>query len=349
MAAARANPDVIEALFSRGVYPWLSSAVALVPSLVGFSVAEWAALAFVVALVAYVGRGARRLVRAHGGRSRRWQAYRLATGLIGIVGAVWLAFMLLCGLNYYRHTFAEDAGFDVRPSSTEELIALCDELAAEADERRAQLGGVDPGAYAASRGGFEAYARRAVEAVGALADDYPVLARPLYSPPKPVLASELMSYADIAGMFFPWTVESNVNVDPPFHAQPATMAHELAHQCGFMREDEANFIAYLACGRSDDELVRYSGTMLALDYALGALAREDPQAAAAVREGLSEEVRADRRASAAFWAAYEGPVAQVSHAANNAYLRANDQSDGTRSYGRMVDLLLAERRGRAQG
>ena len=56
-----------------------------------------------------------------------------------------------------------------------------------------------------------------------------------------------MSYADIAGMYFPFTVESNINADGPFFTIPATMGHEMAHQCGFMREDEANFIGYLAC------------------------------------------------------------------------------------------------------
>ena len=139
----------------------------------------------------------------------------------------------------------------------------------------------------------------------------PALARPLYSPPKPVLFSELMSYADIAGMYFPFTVESNINTDGPFFTIPATMGHEMAHQCGFMREDEANFIGYLACKDATDPLTRYSGYSLAYDYALSAL---------------------------------EGPVAEASNAANNAYLKANQQQDGTRSYGRMVDLLLAEAR-----
>ena len=54
--------------------------------------------------------------------------------------------------------------------------------------------------------------RESVEAMRKLAEQYPVLDRPLYSPPKPVLASELMSYANIGGMFFPFTMESNINV-----------------------------------------------------------------------------------------------------------------------------------------
>ena len=153
-----------------------------------------------------------------------------------------------------------------------------------------------------------------------------------------------MSYADIAGMYFPFTVESNINVDGPFFTIPATMGHEMAHQCGFMREDEANFIGYLACKDASDPLTRYSGYSLAYDYALSALVKADRDTAVAVNDGLSEEVKADRRARAEYLKHFEGPVAEASNAANNAYLKANQQQDGTRSYGRMVDLLLAEAR-----
>ena len=79
-----------------------------------------------------------------------------------------------------------------------------------------------------------------------------------------MLFSELMSYADIAGMYFPFTVESNINTDGPFFTIPATMGHEMAHQCGFMREDEANFIGYLACRKSDSPEFRYSLRLRAL-------------------------------------------------------------------------------------
>lgn len=158
----------------------------------------------------------------------------------------------------------------------------------------------------------------------------------------------MLSYLDIAGMYFPFTVESNINVDGPFFTIPATMGHELAHQCGFMREDEANFIGYLSCKQSADPLTRYSGYSLAYDYALSALIRTDREAAVAVNDTLSKAVRADRVARAEYLKQFEGPVAEASNAANNAYLKANQQTDGTRSYGRMVDLLLAEARQEAK-
>lgn len=339
--AASANPSLTEAWFSRGIYPWLSSAWGFLPSLAPFSVAQWvvaAALAFCVGwlvfyLVAFVrGKGERRFV-----------LWRALTTMLAALSVAYCIFALMCGLNYYRHTFAEDAGFELRESSTDELAALCEDLVAHMNEARAEVEG-NPDEYAESRGGFWTYSHETVANMEALAERYPALARPLYSPPKPVLFSELMSYADIAGMYFPFTVESNINVDGPFFTIPATMGHEMAHQCGFMREDEANFIGYLACKDAADPLTRYSGYSLAYDYSIGALARVDRERAAGIADTLSEAVKADRQARTAYLKQFEGPVAEMSNAANNAYLKANQQTDGTRSYGRMVDLLLAEAR-----
>ena len=380
--AASANPSLTETWFSRGVYPWLSSAWGFLPSLAPFSVAQWivvAALAFCVGwLVFYL------VVFVRGRGRRRFVAWRAVATMLAVLSVAYCIFALMCGLNYYRHTFAEDAGFELRESSTAELTALCESLAGSMNDSRAEVtsaaarnegdaagssigngaaqtqgpladarenaartdadAAAIPNEYAQSRGGFWTYSRETVTNMEALAERYPALARPLYSPPKPVSFSELMSYADIAGMYFPFTVESNINADGPFFTIPATMGHEMAHQCGFMREDEANFIGYLACKDAADPLTRYSGYSLAYDYALSALIRADRDAAAVVNDGLSEEVKADRQARAEYLKQYEGPVAEASNAANNAYLKANQQQDGTRSYGRMVDLLLAEAR-----
>lgn len=68
-----------------------------------------------------------------------------------------------------------------------------------------------------------------------------------------------MSYLDISGIYCPFTFEANVNVHMNDVLIPVTMCHELSHLSGYMREDEANFIAFLACLQSDDPEFRYSG------------------------------------------------------------------------------------------
>ena len=41
------------------------------------------------------------------------------------------------------------------------------------------------------------------------------------------------------------------------------------------------------------------------------------------------------------WQRYEGKVAEVSESVNNTYLVIQGAPDGVRSYGRVVDLMLA--------
>ncbi|MEC4295437.1 DUF3810 domain-containing protein [Adlercreutzia shanghongiae] len=358
---AQGNPGAADAMFSRGIYPWISSAWGFLPSLAPFSVAQWAVVAFLVFCIGWLAFYVIAFVRDKGERGLVvWKA--LAT-LLAVVSVGYFTFALMCGLNYYRHTFAEEAGFTLQESTTDELTTLCESLAENVNETRDEVAeaveGPDsaskadgvanaqvPDVYAESRGGFWTYSHETVANMQVLAEKYPALSRPLYSPPKPVLFSELLSYADIAGMYFPFTVESNINTDGPFFTIPATMGHEMAHQCGFMREDEANFIGYLVCKDAADPLTRYSGYSLAYDYAIGALNRVDHERAIAINDTLSEAVKADRRARSEYLKQFEGPVAEASNAANNAYLKANQQTDGTRSYGRMVDLLLAEQRAR---
>lgn len=357
---AQANSGATDTVFSRGIYPWISSAWGFLPSLAPFSVAQWVVVAFLVFCVGWLAFYVIAFVRGKG--ERGLVAWKALTTLLAVVSVGYFIFALMCGLNYYRHTFAEEAGFTLQESTTDELAALCESLAenvnatrgevaeaVEGPDSKSEADGVSakaPDIYAESRGGFWTYSHETVENMQVLAEKYPALSRPLYSPPKPVLFSELMSYADIAGMYFPFTVESNINTDGPFFTIPATMGHEMAHQCGFMREDEANFIGYLACKDAADPLTRYSGYSLAYDYAIGALNRVGHERAVAINDTLSEAVRADRQARSEYLKQFEGPVAEASNAANNAYLKANQQTDGTRSYGRMVDLLLAEQRSR---
>ena len=114
---------------------------------------------------------------------------------------------------------------------------------------------------------------------------------------------------------------------------------------GFMREDEANYLGYLACIRYGDPVLEYSGTMLALVYCVNALKKSAPELYADVRAHYSDAVRRDLIADAAYWKQYDDqPASEFGEKMNDTYLKANAQSEGTKSYGAMVDLLLAEYR-----
>ena len=184
----------------------------------------------------------------------------------------------------------------------------------------------------------------AVEAMQKLSEKYEVL-EGYYPEPKSVILSKYMSEFNITGVYFPWTVEANVNTDIPVYWLGETMCHELSHLRGFMREDEANFIGYLACVNSGEPELVYSGYMEAVINAMNRLYADSPELWRELAAGYSEGVIADMVANSEYWDQYEDTVAsEVGEKVNDAYLKANNQIDGTKSYGRMVDLLLAEMR-----
>ena len=267
-----------------------------------------------------------------------------AKGLINILCAlsvVVFAFTLLGGLNYYRYNFSYYSNLEVDKYSVEELYGLTKTLAEQANDLRSKVPVVDDnGVFKLSMNNFE-LAKEANRAMKSLSEEYPVF-RGRYAPPKPVLLSSLMSYAEITGIFIPFTMEANVNVDIEDFSIPYTMLHEMAHQRGFMREDEANFIAYLVGIKSGNVEFMYSSTMLALISSGNALYKQNSDMYFEIRSSYSEGVVKDIRAQIEYWTKYEDTVVStVSNRINDTYLKANAQADGVKSYGRMVDLLLA--------
>jgi hypothetical protein len=60
-----------------------------------------------------------------------------------------------------------------------------------------------------------------------------------------------------------------------------------------------------------------------------------------LRATYCEQLLTDNNQYAAHWGQYEGKVSEKATAVNNTYLQVQGQEDGVKSYGRMVDLMLA--------
>ncbi len=159
---------------------------------------------------------------------------------------------------------------------------------------------------------------------------------------KPIIFSEPMTYTHISGVYSYFTGESNINTNFPDYTIPYTAAHELAHQRGIAREDEANFMAFLACIESDDPYIKYSGYMSVYEYVLSALYRADKKLYNTAMKTCSPFLNKEMLAYNKFFDKYEKNVAAtVSNTVNNGFLQSQGQSAGTRSYGMVVDLAVA--------
>ncbi len=170
-----------------------------------------------------------------------------------------------------------------------------------------------------------------------------------YSRVKPIMLSGLMSYTHITGVYTFFTGEANANVHFPDYTVPFTAAHELAHQRGVAREDEANMIAFLVCMESDDAYIRYSALLNVYEYVASALYSADKTLYASVYQTLSPTIIQEELAYARFFEKYgDNALAKISETTNDIYLQSQGATAGTRSYNLVVDLTVAYYRPRFQ-
>jgi hypothetical protein len=157
------------------------------------------------------------------------------------------------------------------------------------------------------------------------------------------MLSELMCHGHITGIFTFYSMESNYNTNDVPEELGHTVCHELSHMTGFMREDEANYIAYLACRGSSDDYLTYCGWYDVMIYLLNAYYPEaTSEEYSAVFAEIPDYARKQLVMQNEFWDRYRHDFGQVAEAINDVYLKINDQTDGTKSYGRVVDLVIAE-------
>lgn len=159
---------------------------------------------------------------------------------------------------------------------------------------------------------------------------------------KFIVLSEPMTYTHISGVYTYYTGEANLNVNFPDYHLPFTTAHEFAHQRGTAPENEANFVAFLACMESDDPYILYSAYVNMLDYCLDALYSADPDMYYSIYGELDGKLIAEYTAYAEFYSKYrQNIIASVSGAVNDTYLKSQGQHAGSQSYGLVVDLAVA--------
>jgi len=260
--------------------------------------------------------------------------------ILTYLSILYVLFMFLWGFNYDRLSFNKIADLKIERSTEDQLKGLCTQLIDRANTIRKKVN-VTPKGIMVENGGYKDVFDRAEKGYEKTSLIFPQLGG-RYSKPKPILLSEAMCYTGITGMYMPYTGEANVNVRVKDFMLPSTAAHEMAHQRGFAREDEANYIAYITCLSNPDADFQYSGVMLALISSMNALADKDMGAYKTLQKYYSIGVKNDIDSNNDFWRKYSGKIESISTKVNNSYLKSNGQIDGTQSYGRMVDLLLAQ-------
>lgn len=156
---------------------------------------------------------------------------------------------------------------------------------------------------------------------------------------KPSLFKSFMSFTGILGYYNPFTGEAQYNPNLPSTYLPFTLAHESAHQLGYAKEQEANFIGYLIGKNSSNISLRYSTEYYVLKSLLNAISEEDPAFVKTVIKNYSEGMKKDRMAEKMFVLRHTGFMEVFFGITNNLFLKSNRQ-DGAITYSYFINLLL---------
>lgn len=143
------------------------------------------------------------------------------------------------------------------------------------------------------------------------------------------------------GYYNPFTGEAQVNTQVPKFILPYTTAHEIAHQIGYAKEEEANFVGYIVATSSTDTLFHYSAYLDLFMYANRHLSFVDSIAAKDFASQLIPEVKSDIKEWRAFLLKHKNPIEPVIRWAYGNYLRANSQPKGINSYDEVIADLIA--------
>ena len=301
-----------------------------------------------------------------GGKTKAMDAFRRFSRrfyrfFVYVLLIVSLVMTLNCFILYHASTFSEHYfGEDEGEYTLVELIGIYNMVAErcnyfaqviERDESGMALYGGSVGAG----GELLDMADTARMLMRQLGETYPQLDG-FYPRPKALLSSDFMCQQHMQGYYFPFSMEANYNDVMHILNIPSTMCHELAHLRGYIYEDEANFIGYLACVQSEDAFFQYAGYLSVLNYLNNDLYSAMKNNGASYEEAIKiiqpvvvdEQVWEDNIFVAQEeWDRINGKAlidTEVVDKAADVFidtnLKVNGVSDGAASYSRVVRLLL---------
>lgn len=166
---------------------------------------------------------------------------------------------------------------------------------------------------------------------------------PVVSPSsiKASLFGKLGNYMGYSGYYNPFSGEAQLNTAIPDFLIPFVACHEMAHQAGYAKENEANFVGFLAARQSTDSSILYSSYFSMFLYANGQLRRLDSAAARENMDRLLPAVKKDIQVYREYLTSYDNPLGDFVDAFYNQFLRMNQQPAGTATYSRVVLWLHA--------
>ena len=320
------SETLVENVYSKNIYLGVSVAQRFLSSLVPFPLGDFIYLLLIGYVLWKIVVFFRKLTNNGFNRSNR---LGIPLGIVNFILILYIAFKVLWGLNYSRPSISERLNLSDDKYTTAELVSLGGYLVEKLNEIQTRR-------IPKSDWTIEELQRNAKLAYDKLrkknsAFNYP---QPVV---KPVLFSWLITKIGIEGYYNPLSGEANVNMRLPSTGIPFVTCHEIAHQLGIGREDEANLLGYLTSIHSDDINFRYSGYYSIVKNVLFEIRFKAPEAYEMLFEKLNTKTITEIENDRNFWRKYNNQMFGYLDVAFDKFLKLNNQPKGTDSY---QDIVL---------
>ncbi len=334
---AKSNVSLADSL-NDGPCMSLRRALAWVSNFLPFSIFELLAFLSPVLLVLIIFRSVR-VFKSGQGRVKH------LLNIVSVLLTVYILYVFTLGIPYHTTTLSDKIGLDEVEVNTDNLKETAEILINEINvlaDRIEWQDGVSVMPY-----DIDTLSEKLSASYAEFSEKNGIFPE-FNTRAKPIFTSGVMSSLRILGIYTFFTGESNINTAYPDFDRPYTVAHEFAHQRGVMRENDANFLAFLVCIESGDDYIKYSAYVRLYEYIRSSLYRADKEIFAEVDAALSVKALSDIKASYAVTEKYgETLIGEISDKLNDLYLKQNG-TEGTVSYGLVTRLAVAYYSDRAE-
>jgi hypothetical protein len=326
-------PAWVERNYSQGLYPIISKVQRFLFGWIPFSIGDFF-YAFLILVIIYKTVQLFRLIF-----KRQLNRKYFIAGLQQIIFFflfLYVFFNLLWGLNYNREGISKQLKLEIRDYGIADLDTLTNTVQQRVNYYANSVSEAQRDSFNKKKRLFAT----AVESFQEASKKYSFLKYTSRSV-KPSFYSYLGNYFGFQGYYNPFSGEAQVNTTIPRFLEPYVTAHEIAHQLGYGKENEANFVGFLACHTSSSNAFRYSVYLDIYNYCLTELAMKDTAMVRSYQVKAHPQVRKDQKEFRDFYHRYRNPVGPIIMWGYNQYLKANNQPSGKRSYNEVVLWLIA--------
>ena len=326
------NHALVEQLYANGVFVKLSAILIALFGWSSLSIGDvlygWLIIWLLVKVVKY----SKQIIK---GTITRQQCNQIAIKFVQYTLGLYIVFNILWGINYNRIGVAKQLQLEIKPYKNSDLVQIEALLTQKVNIAKNAL----------LLQNIQTIPRATIfnetkQAYINTTKKYPFIPTQNLSL-KSSLWGWLGNYTGFLGYYNPLTAEAQVNTTVPSFIQPFVCCHEVAHQLGYAKENEANFVGYLAATASNDTFFHYSVYIDLWMYAHKALYLQDSALAKKSSNLLLPAVKADLKLWNNFNQQHQNPIEPFIRWLYGKYLLSNQQPAGIMSYDEVTGFLVA--------